>query len=149
LGLYLLPVTQGLDENISRKLKLLRVSLQISAIDHAYRAAKSKALVKAIDEFLGDRPNGSKEPAPPEYGLLTDAIRSILFALGDKEFSIETVEKGLAAINGAPAADRQGISVALWKMADRGELEIVERGAGRKPTIYKVRQLQIVRHKRT
>ena len=139
----------ALDEDICRKLKTMRLSLQISAINHDKRSSKSKTLLKAIDDFLGDRPNGTK-PAPQQYGQLSDAVRSVIFAMDEKQFTVENVETALAAIkNDAPAADRQGISVALWKMADRGELEIVERGAGRKPTIYKALELQIVRHRRT
>jgi hypothetical protein len=139
----------ALDEDIRHKVRLLRMSLRLSAVEHEKRAAKGKSLLAAIDDFLGDRTNGSKASPPAEYGLLTDAVRSVLFVLDAGEtFTVEKVEKGYAGLENAPAADRQRISIVLWKMAEQGELEIVERGAGRKPTIYKVRMLKIMRYKR-
>jgi hypothetical protein len=142
-------MADALDEDIRNKLRMVRLSLRIANGEHEKRAAKGQTLVSAIDDFLGDRPNGtSNNPPAPGYGLLTDAVRSVLFALGVKTFTIENVEAALSTLENAPATDRQRIGIILWKMADRGELEIVERGGGRKPTIYKVRELQVIRHKR-
>lgn len=137
-----------LDESIRQKLRTLRLSLRFSVSGHDESAAKGKALIAAINDFLGDRPNGNSQPPEPAYGLVTDAVRSVLFGLKESTFTVEHVQRALAAIKDGTPATRQTISITLWKMAERGELEIVERGAGRKPTLYKVRQLQIIRHKR-
>jgi hypothetical protein len=137
-----------LDENIARKLRAVRLDLSISELDHANQAQKCRSLIDAIGTFLGDK---TAKATPPqnrgEYGWLTDAIRGAILGAEYKTFTLENIETVLEVL-GAPA-ERQAISVALWKMAERGELKTVERGSGRKPTIYKPANLNIVRYRRT
>lgn len=139
-----------LDEDIRHKLKVVRMSLKFSARDHEGKAEKCRVLVSAISDFLGEQSNGPQEPEPNGYGQITDAVRSALLTLKKgRQFTVADIEGAVASVDSGTRATRQTISIVLWKMAERGELGIVERGTGRKPTIYEVRELARVRHKRT
>ncbi len=67
-----------------------------------------------------------------EYGDLTSSVLGIIQKLGDKEFTVADVKKGLGLRKAAPS-----ISATLWRLSSEKKLSIVTQGAGRKATIYK------------
>lgn len=142
-------VTQ-LEDDIRHKARLLRISLKISIAEHEKAVAKNRSFLDAINEFLDETMlQDSGENGTQEYGNITNAVRFIVFAFGKKEFCVDAVEAALSAVKSDITADKPSLSMALWKMSERGELEIVERGTGRRPTVYRARELKIVRYRRT
>jgi hypothetical protein len=139
----------SLDENIRHDAKHLRLSLRISAIDHTDKAKQCNALVAAINDFLGEAKPESTKSSKVEYSSAADAVRSVIFAFGDRPFSLNDVERAMTTLKSNVLADKPAIRVTLWKMANQGELEIVERGTGRRPTTYRAKNLKIVRYRRT
>jgi hypothetical protein len=137
-----------LDDSIRDDAKHLRLSLRIAAVSHKEKAKQCSKLASAIDNFLGDIKPPARNTEKIEYGSNADAVRSVIFAFKERQFSLGDVENALLAIDSNRLSDRPGLRVALWKMADQGELEVIERGAGRRPTVYRAKNLKIVRYRR-
>ncbi len=138
----------SLDENIRYDAKHLRLSLRISAGVHTEKANKCSKLVAAIDDFFGETKPPKSKSEKVEYASATDAVRSVIFSLEDRPFSVDEVERAMATLDSNVLSDKPTLRTTLWKMAKRGELEIIEHGIGQRPTMYRAKDLKIMRYRR-
>ena len=120
------------EENALKVFKRLMGITEINKADDV-SVIKNKEDIKFDDLFSGDMAFKRR--------FLVDDIRELVQKFGTKEFTVAIVHKALIQ-QGAELdakSPRPRIATALGKLVDEGTLELLFKGAGNKPHIYKVK----------
>ena len=118
----------------------LRQKAAIDAANREYRDALHA--INKVQKMLGK--NGDALPSPqetPEWPGIRGAVNKSLPAMpGD--FTINDVKAFVDLNFPGSAVSRDAIGGELWRLAKEGKIEVVEKGAGRRPSTYRVKAMQ-------
>jgi len=80
---------------------------------------------------------GSSKARVPRDNSLAHAVRGALHMMPEDGFTLRSIEEAIVA-NGLGDGDvrRTSISVVLKRMADAGEIVVIEKGSGKRATKY-------------
>ena len=102
------------------------------------RTTDIDALKHVWSHILGNSPSPAPSNSVARRGDLAGAIRDIVQQM-DCSFTMLGVEKRLRAINPQRlnGTTKSSISGKLSRMVDRGQLKLIRRGRGRKPSLFR------------
>ncbi len=103
--------------------------------------AKLRSLKKYATKFGTDygqqEANGALENAPAIAPAdVLDALRHVLTMIREQEFTYGTIDQSLSKLG--QTFSRSSIFEGLASLKDKGEILVVHKGAGRRPTQYRI-----------